>query len=121
MTARRALIRDSADGRVKELPVGDTLVGASGGGGGNAERVEVDFGVGSNYVEATVPAAWVTSTSKIVCSPAPPSTADHDPEDSLLEGITASVLSIINGVSFKIGVSAPNGTWGRYNIDCIGV
>jgi hypothetical protein len=107
MTVRRALIRDSADGRVKELPVGDTLAGASGGGGsGNAERVEVDFGAGSNYTEATVPA---------------PSTADHDPEDALLEGITAAVLSITNGVSFKIGVSAPDGTWGRYNIDCIGV
>ena len=122
MTVRRALIRDSADGRVKELPVGDTLAGASGGGGsGNAERVEVDFGAGSNYAEATVPAAWVTTTSRIVCSPAPPSTADHDPEDALLEGITAAVLSITNGVSFKIGVSAPDGTWGRYNIDCIGV
>jgi hypothetical protein len=121
MTVRRALIRDGADGRVKELPVGDTLAGASGGGGGNSTRVEVSFGVGSNYVEATVPATWVTTTSRIVCSPAPPSTTDHDPEDALLEGITAAVLLITNGVSFKIGVSAPDGTWGRYNIDCIGV
>jgi hypothetical protein len=37
MVARRALVRDSADGRIKELPAGDTLVGASGGGGGSQE------------------------------------------------------------------------------------
>lgn len=121
MAVRRPLVL--VDGIPAELPQGDTVAGASGGGGGsgNAERVEVDFGAGSNYAEATVPAAWVASSSRIICSPAAPSTTDHDPEDALLEGITASVISITDGVSFVIGVSAPSGTWGRYNIDCIGV
>jgi hypothetical protein len=95
--------------------------GGGGGGSGNSVRVEVDFGTHDTYVEVVVAAPWATGASRITASPAPPSTADHDPEDALIEGLVAGVVSVTNGVGFTLGVSAPNGTWGRYNFDCLGV
>lgn len=87
--------------------------------------VEVDFGFLSgqenNIVTVTVPATWVTPTTALICAPLATATADHDPEDYALEGIKAYATNIVDGVSFDIIVSANYATFGKYNIQAIGV
>lgn len=86
---------------------------------------QVDFGFQSgqenNLTTVTVAAAWVTPSSIIICSPLATATDDHDPEDYALEGIKAYPTNIIDGVSFDIIVSADYATFGKYNIQAIGV
>jgi len=86
---------------------------------------QVDFGFQSgqenNLTTVTVAAAWVTPSSVIICSPLATATDDHDPEDYALEGIKAYPTNIIDGVSFDIIVSADYATFGKYNIQAIGV
>lgn len=85
-------------------------------------QATVDFGAteGADTASVSVAATWATSSSIIVCTPGGAS-ADHDAEDALIEGITASVTSITNGVGFTVTAHAPAGTWGRYTINCAGV
>lgn len=82
--------------------------GFSGGGEGGTALV-------------TVSAAWVTAGSFIGIQAAGISSADHDPQDAILEGIIASVTNIIPGVSFDIQAYAVNDTWGNYTVQYSGV
>jgi len=69
-------------------------------------QAEVDFGFASGNEDGTasvtVAASWVTATSRILCSPAAVATADHDPDDIMVEGIMAYAANIIAGVGFDI-------------------
>ena len=91
-------------------------------GGGESGTAEVDFGAfvsvaaEQSFTSVVVAAAWVAADDVIVASPMAVATADHDPEDYGLEQVTATVGNIDPGVSFTIYASAPNGTWGRYQI-----
>lgn len=91
----------------------------------DSATAQVDFGFQSgqenNLTMVTVPATWVTPSSVIICSPLATATDDHDPEDYALEGIKAYPTNIINGVSFDVIVSADYATFGKYNIQAIGV
>jgi hypothetical protein len=84
----------------------------------------VDFGFASggedSNTQVTVPATWVVSGSTIDCLPVAVATADHDPEDVVVEDIRAYTGNLVPGVSFDIFASAPNGTWGRYTVKAIG-
>jgi hypothetical protein len=84
--------------------------------------VNFGFPTGSEGDTATVTVAapWVTPTSTIVCMPAGVATADHDPEDATVEGISAVVTNIVAGTGFDIEATAPNGTWGQYVINAVG-
>lgn len=87
-------------------------------------QATVDFGH-SNGGEAdtatvTVPAPWITATSKVVCSPAVEMTADHDPLDVVIERVAAYPSNIVPGVSFDIVAYASHETWGRYLINAVG-
>jgi hypothetical protein len=87
----------------------------------SSEQIEVDFGATENALASeTVTAAWVTTASRLVASLAYESTADHDPDDALAEGILVSVGNIIDGVGFDVVLSAPNNTWGKYKVNVIG-
>lgn len=102
----------------------DKIESLSPGGGGNFEQATVDFGASSSQdynAVTTVSAAWVTSASIILCTPSGEATADHDSEDYILEGITASVTNIVDGVSFDVIAGCPTGTWGDFIINCTGV
>lgn len=103
---------------------GNPLVAAS-SSSLNTATAQVDFGFQSgqenNLTTVTVTAAWVTPSSVIICSPLATATDDHDPEDYALEGIKAYPTNIIDGVSFDIIVSADYATFGKYNIQAIGV
>lgn len=94
--------------------------GTGGSGSSNFESVQVDFGASeSGTAVATVTAAWVTPTSRIVCTPAAIATPDHDPYDYAVESITAYASNIGTG-SFDVIARAPNCTWGRYIIHATG-
>ncbi len=92
--------------------------------GNNFVQVTVDFGFASGNEDfnatVTVSAPWVGADSRLICLPSGIATADHDPEDYAMEGITAYPANIIPGVSFDIIVSTKNGTFGTYIINVIG-
>jgi hypothetical protein len=85
-------------------------------------QATVDFGTteGASLTTAAVAAPWVGATSKITVSLGG-SSADHDPEDGLIEGITACVSALDPGVGFTVMAFAPAGTWGRYTLNCAGI
>jgi hypothetical protein len=87
-------------------------------------QAQVDFGHAtggeSNFARASVSAAWVASESVILCAVASGS-ADHDPEDGTLEGITATACNLVEGSGFDVIAHAPGGSWGRYNINIMGL
>lgn len=103
---------------------GNPLVAAS-SSSFNTATAQVDFGFLSgqenNIATVTVSASWVTTSSVIICSPLATATTDHDPDDYAAEGIKAYATNIVNGVGFDIVVVADYATFGKYNINAIGV
>jgi len=89
--------------------------------GAGSTSVEVDFGTVGDVATASVAATWVTASSVLMCQVAGIANDDHDEEDALLEQITANAYSISPGVGFSVRAHAPNGTWGRYTINVIGL
>lgn len=83
----------------------------------------VDFGANpfqaegeGNVVSVTIPAAWVLAGDVILVSPQAVATADHDPDDYAVEGITAYAANIVPGVSFDIIAQATESSWGTYQV-----
>lgn len=104
-------------------PSGNLPVGS--GGGGNAVQATVDFGTVTGSVDkeettatATVPAAWVTALSVLVCTVT--EGPDHSADEVAAEGIEATAGNIVPGVSFDVTVWAPNGTQGRHVVNVRG-
>lgn len=88
-------------------------------------QATVDFGNASggeaDLARVTVAAAWVTDSSVILCTAAGVATLDHDAEDAALEGIQAVATNLNEGVGFDVIARAPQGSWGRFNINIMGV
>jgi hypothetical protein len=93
------------------------------GGGLNQQVVQVDFGAKEDgMVVTTIPAPWVTATTKIIVQPSGTATSDHDPDDYGVEGISAYVSNIVAGIGFDLITHAKNSsntTWGKYNFNII--
>jgi len=87
--------------------------------------VEVDFGAPGatedGATKAIVSATWVTSTTKLIVSPSGAATADHDPEDYVLEGVFGVPDLIVDGVGFTLRAGCSDTTFGKYNFNIIGV
>ena len=64
--------------------------------------------------------SWVTANSFITCKCLGLTTADHDAEDAILEGVRFEINNIVAGVGFDIIGHAPEGTYGKYQIKCLG-
>lgn len=98
----------------------------SGGGAGSANVVEVDvnFGSGTDGVSVVVTGqSWVTSTSKVLCSPTllATSTRAEGEEDAVIEQLSAAIHSRVAGVGFTLVVGAPNGgASGVFKFHCTG-
>lgn len=96
-------------------PTGDAVV---------TVRVEVDFGHPAGGEDGTaetwVPWPAVTAGSRPACRPAPAGTADHDPGDAAVEGLSAYVSDVQAGAGFTVAATAPGGTWGLYLVDVAG-
>lgn len=86
-------------------------------------EVPIDFGFNSGVEETTVIVtqmySYVTSVSKITCQVVAGSSGDHDPEDAISEGLIARAINIVPGLSFDVMCKAPEGTWGRYVVNCV--
>lgn len=89
-----------------------------------AAQVTVDFGNASggetDIATVNVDAEWVTNGSVILCTAAGVTTPDHDAEDAALEGITAVATNLNEGIGFDVIARAPQGSWGRFNINIMG-
>lgn len=86
----------------------------------NKATEEVDFGAVGDFVQKTVTASWIKSTS-VLSIKILPNLADHSDEDSLLEQMECTYGNIIEDTSFDVFVHAPNDTHGRYLLKIIGV
>jgi hypothetical protein len=75
----------------------------------------------ATYVVKTVTGqTWVTADSYIECKVLGLTTADHTPEDAILEGVKFEINNIVAGTGFDIIGHAPEGTYGKYTIKCLG-
>lgn len=97
-----------SDGELKQLPIGDTIVGASGGGAGATYGIAtIDFGSypGSNEVSTLVSDIGITSASKIqVFIVSDDSTVDHTSNDHKYAPLLVKFAAgdIVNNTSFTI-------------------
>lgn len=94
-------------------------------GSGNFLQVEVDFGFSTgnegDIARTTVTGqVWVTSGSVVLCNPFGGATADHSPDDAIIEGLVAYAENLVPGTGFDVVAYAPNGSWGRYLINVTG-
>jgi hypothetical protein len=72
------------------------------------------------YVVKTVTGqTWVAADSYITCKVLGLTTADHTPEDAILEGVQFEINNIVVGTGFDIIGHAPEGTYGKYTVKCI--
>lgn len=63
---------------------------------------------------------WVTADSFITCKVLGLTTDDHIPEDASLEGVRFEIDNIVAGTGFDIIGHAPEGTYGKYSVKCLG-
>lgn len=114
-------------------PLISTANGAGTGGSANTATCTVDFANPTGGEQelsgtTTVAASWVTSSTVLTCAILSVDSTgylgtslDHDPEDSIVEGITAYALNIVPGVSFDVQAYAANNSWGRYTVNVTGL
>jgi hypothetical protein len=63
--------------------------------------------------------SWITTQSVINLTFAGVTANHEEPDDAQVEGLTAYAGNIVPGVGFDIFASAPNGTWGQYQVTAI--
>jgi hypothetical protein len=102
------------------------IASASGGGGGTYSlQVEVNFGPitgeNSNTSVTVTGQSWVATDSVIIANPFAGATDDHSADEVVAEGLTAYIENVVAGVGFDVVAYAPNGTWGDYFINVIGM
>jgi hypothetical protein len=89
----------------------------------NGTMVEIDFGSmpeGDVATSQVVSQTWISAEHTLVASFFG-ATLDHDMEDAAIEGLTVLIANIVPGNGFDVVASAPNGTWGKYNVMVMGV
>ena len=94
----------------------------SSGGGAIKGQSQIDFGLNNqedSYAKSTITDTNVKSTSAVIISIAGTSTIDHDPDDYQWDNISAYSTNIVDGIGFDIIGVAPNGSFGKYNINYI--
>ncbi len=104
---------------------GQIIINATGApGSANFVEVDVPFGAGDELVTVIVTGqAWVTGTSRIVCSPTMLATTTRleAEEDAVAEGLTLAVHSRVAGVGFSITAAPKVGyAYGTFKVHCTG-
>jgi hypothetical protein len=75
---------------------------------------------GSYVVKGITGQSWVTADSFITCKIMGLTSADHTAEDAIMEGVQFEINNIVPTVGFDIIGHAPNGTYGKYTVKCLG-
>jgi hypothetical protein len=63
--------------------------------------------------------SWITIQSVVTVAFSGVTTDHEDPDDAQVEGLTACVGNLVPGQGFDILGTAPNGTWGTYQVTAI--
>ena len=63
---------------------------------------------------------WVSENMFLSCKVLGLTSADHTPEDAILEGVRFEINNILGGTGFNIIGHAPEGTYGKYTVKCLG-
>jgi len=75
----------------------------------------------ATYVTKTLTGiTWVSDSMFLNCKVLGLTSADHTPEDAILEGVNFEINNILGGTGFDIIGHAPEGTYGKYTIKCLG-
>jgi len=74
----------------------------------------------SYAITTVVGQSWVTANHYIQCRVMGMTSTDHDAEDAILEGVSFEINNIVVGTGFDIIGHAPDGTYGKYTVKCIG-
>ena len=73
------------------------------------------------YVTKTLTGiTWVTDSMFLNCKVLGLTSSDHTAEDAILEGVNFEINNIVGGTGFDIIGHAPEGTYGKYTIKCLG-
>ena len=88
----------------------------------NALMVPVDFGTAASDMAVTTVtgALWARSRGPRPMAVVVGREDADDDEDALIEGITAVITNIVDGVSFDVVAHAPHSTGGVYLVQVIG-
>jgi hypothetical protein len=120
-TALKGLVPASGGGTTNFLRADGTFAAPPGGGGGGLTVVtgQVNFGPSTNQdnlVTVTIPAATIGAGSFPIAFLRGTATADHDPEDYMVEDIEVTVANVVAGVSVDVIAYAPDGSFGLYDV-----
>ena len=73
------------------------------------------------YVTKTLTGiTWVSESMFLSCKVLGLTSSDHTAEDAILEGVNFEINNIVGGTGFDIIGHAPEGTYGKYTIKCLG-
>lgn len=86
----------------------------------NITNVEILEKQATYVIKGITGQSWVAADSFITCKVMGLTSADHTAEDAILEGVQFDINNINPGVGFDIIGHAPNGTYGKYTIKCLG-
>lgn len=94
-----------------------------GGGGGSINQVEATLALDGAgvYSVAVTGQTWVTSSSRINCTPFGTTVDGLTPEAVAAAALDVSWASPVAGTGFTIWVNSPNGLAGTVRIHCQGV
>ena len=120
-SALKGLVPASGGGTTNFLRADGVFAAPPGGGGGSLTVVtgQVNFGPNTgqdNLVTVTIPAATIGAGSFPIAFLRGTATADHDPEDYMVEGIEVVAANVVAGVSVDVIAYAPDGSFGLYDV-----
>lgn len=120
MTQRKAIVL--INGQLQELPAGDTLTGATGGGGGSAAVTEVTLDFGSVPVGTksfTFADAGVTTASRIVMTPSANPAPGRSFDELEMDSFMCAAVCLVDGTVSVAVTAHPGPVTGQYNFNYI--
>jgi hypothetical protein len=92
-----------------------------GAGSANAVSVSITFTGSPGVYRATATAGWVTSTTKLACSPQATTADGQTLETYYVAGFELTVANVVASTGFDLAVYSPRGVTGVFRFSCTGV
>jgi hypothetical protein len=90
------------------------------GDGGVFDNVELIHKPETFVTKTLTGITWANASSFITCKVMGLTSADHTAEDAIIEGVQFEINNIVGGTGFDIIGHAPEETYGKYTIECLG-